>query len=244
MVRLFLNAAGKGGNALMGSGILGFALAIWQAAVGSISAVVLIIIAGALFGWGAYLAFAKEHALLEQEQEKNGRPEFSTHVEILHLGDVKTITTVFASAGDEYPAHTYRIIMKLTTVNVRSHGSSIRNFVLTLTTQSHGHVATLEPVIPIENHFELLTPGPAGSVFGVTLQPKDAPYLMDSIKGKKLEQGSHETGWLGFSLKGELLKARELCYDLKLIDGYGTNHACSFDSVITTEAVYSATPVV
>jgi hypothetical protein len=232
---LFFHSAGKEANIILGGGVLAFAISIWQAARAPLSAYALMSVALPLMFWGAYKAWAKEHSLLEQEQERNSKPDFSSGsgVEILYLADSAPFEEVLGSDEALQRIYTHRFVMRVTVANGRPPSSSVRTFNLIVAEEAGGH--TLEPIVPIERHFELIA---LGATLGRKIGPEEMPFLMDAIRGKMFEQGYHETGWLGFGLQGCMLPAEQLGFELKIIDGYGTEHDVSFKSVAYEMAVY------
>src|SRR5437764_9639002 len=73
---LFLSSAGKEADIAMGSGVAAFGFALWATLTGrSLPAAGLVLLAGLLFGYGAYRAWAREHNRLDDEKRRNGEPE-------------------------------------------------------------------------------------------------------------------------------------------------------------------------
>jgi len=179
----------------------------------------------------SYSVWKDQRRSFLDECDKNSKPELEGEIEELYA----------AQCQPQQPSQKtveYRFILRVSLVNTRPPASSIRGFELIITGKEGGHIATLSNTVPIENHYVVVIAD--GSVMGKELGPAEMPYLMDIVRGKKLEQGIHESGWLGFQLDHSILPARMQRYDLVLIDGYNDRHSFRYDSTIYRDAFCQA----
>lgn len=183
-----------------------------------------------LFCWGAWKAWSKTDTLLTIEKAKNETPEFKGEIEILYAGQCGGRNEVDKTVA-------YRFIARVSVLNVRLASCSIRGFKMVVSGEEGGRIATLDSLIPVEPHFTLIIPD--GNPIGCELGSEDLPYLMDLVRGKKLEQGVHETGWLGFQLKHSILHARKWRYDIILVDAYNNEHFLAYTSTVFEDALYT-----
>ena len=75
----------------MGGGITSFIGGVWANVRGSnLSSLGLVILAIFLFGWGAYIAWSKEHTKFQEEEARNGKPEINCTITAGYINPAST----------------------------------------------------------------------------------------------------------------------------------------------------------
>jgi hypothetical protein len=183
------------------------------------------------FAWASYSVWKDQRKCYLDERDRNSKPEFKGDLEKLYAAQCRPLQPSDKTVE-------YRFVACVSLVNIRPAAASIRGFELIITGEEGGHIATLINRPPLDPHLVIIVAD--GSAMGKELGPAEMPYLMETIRSKKLEQGVHESGWVGFRLDHSILHARKQRYELVLIDGYGDRHKLGDNSTIYRDAFCEA----
>jgi hypothetical protein len=191
----------------------------------------------------AYLVWRDQRKALLQEISQTSFPEFKCTVHCLHIADASPNRRAMNLPGKVWTVNAYRIVVEVSLVNTRNAPCSVQTFKLIVTKKSGEHVATLEPVVPVEKNFILMSPSSPDDIFVTdALTWENALYLMDVVQGRRMEQGAYEKAWLGFELYQTTAHSNDLNFALDLIDGYDNLHHASLESMVVTESNYDVAP--